>query len=391
MDPAVRKARLFQAGFVAVGLLVVLTLLLGPFALLSVFRDSGQKHVDDAFAISPTTTTSPTYTRLHLDIMALDETQRLATVHVSGYHYCASDCGAKLKATFFSLDADGRGANSIPPSASVAIPANAAEVNDKVQLPVGGNLLRYPFDTYRLRLGAVLEKVNPDNTSTILAPADARNQLIMTVQEQVPRLEMNTPTAVDPASVQPPKAPFQYLYVSTLALGRPMYLKILVALMVLLITAASIYAVLLRPFDQLILNASALVFGVWGVRSLILGSYPPDATIVDVLLLVVIFLLLGTVTFRGMNYMHRNGNLQLLPWARPPKPAPQAAAPVDVVAAPAAAATSSAPSAPAPAQVTGTPVQAAGAPAQTSSTGSAPAGATFIAAPRSPANRPRQS
>jgi hypothetical protein len=353
MEHTTTRLRLYRAGFIVAALLALLSVVLGPVALLSVFRDSGQKHIDDAFAITPTTTTSPNYTRLHLDIINLDETQRLATLRVSGYHYCTSDCSTKLKATFFSINADGRGSNSIPPSASVSIPGNATEVNDKVQLPIAGNLIRYPFDSYRLRLGMVLEKVNPDNSSTILSPADARGQLLLTAQEQVPRLEMNAPTAVNPTSVQPPTAPFQYLYVSNFTLSRPIYLKILVALMVLLITAASIYAVLLRPFDQLILNASALVFGVWGVRSLILGSYPPDATIVDVLLLVVIFLLLGTVTFRGMNYLHRSANLRLLPWARPPQPVPA-------------------------------PPTADGA------TSAAPAGATFIAVPRARSEPPRQ-
>ena len=117
MDPAVRKVRLFQSGFVVVGVLVLLTIILGPVALLSVFKDSGQNHVNDAFAITPTEPTSSNYTRLHADIIAVDETQRLATLRVSGYHYCTGDCSAKLKAGFFSVDADGRGANSIPPSA----------------------------------------------------------------------------------------------------------------------------------------------------------------------------------------------------------------------------------------------------------------------------------
>lgn len=82
MDPAVSKVRLYQAGFVAVGVIVLLTIVLGPLALLSVFRDSGQQHIDDAFAITPTATSSSNYTRLHVDVVALDETQRLATLRV---------------------------------------------------------------------------------------------------------------------------------------------------------------------------------------------------------------------------------------------------------------------------------------------------------------------
>lgn len=326
MSAEERKRRLFRLGFAVVGVLVALTALLGPVALFSLVSSPSRSHVDDAFAITPSEPADPNFTQLHAVVTAVDESQRLATLRVSGFHFCTSDCVTKLKVVLFSLDVDGRGANSIPPSASVSVPGNAAEIREQVQLPIRGNLLNYPFDSYTLRLGLVLEKVNADGSASILPAAEARGQLVMTVQEQAQRLVFDSPKSIDPASVQPTRAPFQYAYVTGLQLDRPAYLKILVVLMVLLITAASVYAVVLRPFDQLIQNASALIFGVWGVRSLILGNFAPDATYVDVVLLAVIFALLGAVTFRAWNYMHRNAGLRFLVWALPPAPKQAAAA-----------------------------------------------------------------
>ena len=53
---------------------------------------------------------------------------------------------------------------------------------------------------------------------------------------------------------------------------RPLYLRIVTVLLVVLIGAASAYAVFLRPLSELIINAGALVLGVWGIRAVLLGT-----------------------------------------------------------------------------------------------------------------------
>lgn len=138
----------------------------------------------------------------------------------------------------------------------------------------------------------------------------------MTVRERIPRVHMALPRPLDPASIRPESANFSYLYVNELTFSRPAYLKALIVLIVALIGAASFYAVALRPFDQLIINAGALVLGVWGVRSLLLGSFPADVTMVDIALMGIIFLSLCGITFRALLLTHAHSGLTPRFWRR---------------------------------------------------------------------------
>ena len=84
---------------------------------------------------------------------------------------------------------------------------------------------------------------------------------------------------------------------------RPVYLQILTVLLTLLIVLAARYGVLFRPFTQIVPTVGALVLGVWGVRSLLVGSYPPDSTGVDLVLEGAILLLLFTVAICAALFM----------------------------------------------------------------------------------------
>ena len=66
------------------------------------------------------------------------------------------------------------------------------------------------------------------------------------------------------------------------------------------------------------------------VRSLLLGGFPPDATFVDLALLVSIFTALVGITVRALNHMHERSGWYLLPWHNHLKPKPQAVATDDV-------------------------------------------------------------
>lgn len=48
-----------------------------------------------------------------------------------------------------------------------------------------------------------------------------------------------------------------------------------------------------------------VVLGVWGVRTLLVGSYPPDSTAVDLILIFLILMLLMILTVRGLLLMWR--------------------------------------------------------------------------------------
>jgi hypothetical protein len=65
---------------------------------------------------------------------------------------------------------------------------------------------------------------------------------------------------------------------------RPRYVKLLAVSLVLMVTAAAAYAVLLRPLHELIIGSGALVLGVWGVRAILLGTALAVVTLVDLVL-----------------------------------------------------------------------------------------------------------
>jgi hypothetical protein len=95
----------------------------------------------------------------------------------------------------------------------------------------------------------------------------------------------------------------EYESVTTLTFFRPAYLRILTVLLTLLIVLAAAYGVLIRPFTQIIPTVGGLVLGVWGIRSLLVGSYPPDSTGVDLVLETAILLLLFAVAVRAVSFM----------------------------------------------------------------------------------------
>ena len=95
---------------------------------------------------------------------------------------------------------------------------------------------------------------------------------------------------------------------------RPLYLTVLTGFLVVLVTAAAAHAVFPRPLDPLIINinAGALVLGVWGVRSILLGSDLPGMTVVDLALAVVILVLLATISARTLWLPEEGTQLRLL-------------------------------------------------------------------------------
>jgi hypothetical protein len=141
-----------------------------------------------------------------------------------------------------------------------------------------------------------VQRTDSSGNMVSLTPDQERGYLVMTVQQHLTRTVMSQPKPIDPSIVQANAGDVRYLYVNTMTLSRPVYLKILVVLAVLLIAAAAFFAVMLCPFDQLIINTEAVVLGIWAVRSLLLGGFPPDATLVDLALMVTIFAALVGIT-----------------------------------------------------------------------------------------------
>ena len=85
----------------------------------------------------------------------------------------------------------------------------------------------------------------------------------------------------------------------------------------LLAAATAGYAVCLRPFNDLLINAGALILGIWGIRSILLGSAPSGSSAVDLSLSLIILCLLLVITARVLAFHGRRAGLTL-PRRRPP-------------------------------------------------------------------------
>jgi hypothetical protein len=93
----------------------------------------------------------------------------------------------------------------------------------------------------------------------------------------------------------------------------PNYTKLHLAVMlVLLIASAAAYSVFLRPLSDLVVNAGALVLGVWGIRGILTPSNLYYITSVDLALSMVIIFVLGALTVRALIFVHDEAELNVL-------------------------------------------------------------------------------
>jgi hypothetical protein len=74
----------------------------------------------------------------------------------------------------------------------------------------------------------------------------------------------------------------------------------------------------MRPLHELVINAGALVLGVWGIRQILTNANYPGLTAVDLSLSIVILFLLSAITVRALLFAH---DLAELNWLRRQKKA----------------------------------------------------------------------
>jgi len=201
----------------------------------------------------------------------------------------------------------------LPPSVAVRVPDQSKEVNQSITLPVHGVPIRYPFDTYGLGIGVVLQRVLPDGTVQSLRRDEAEDRLFLTFQSQVQRTETSGPRLLNPDEIIASDDAYPFLLTEEITLTRPAYLKILTILLVLLVTAAAAFAVFMRPLDQLVTSVGALVLGIWGVRSILVGTNAvPGETAVDLSLSVVTLFLLLAIAARTLMFFDERSGFNLI-------------------------------------------------------------------------------
>jgi hypothetical protein len=310
--------RRYRIAFVAATMLLVGIIVTVPFSLGGVIDEMLGPATGKIIPLlrAPAAGIAPTHTRLHLAVIAVDEVRLAATLRVSGHHTCNAPCSARDRLLFVSIARDDGEAEGLPPSASLALPEANEAVSETIELPVRGFPIRYPFDSYHMVLGVLLQRIHPDGHVQTLGPDQAPRHLLLSVQALLPQKRMSPPLAVDPRSVRTPGSSVEYAAAYAVSFARPRYLRVLAVLLVLLIAAAAVYSVLLRALEDLLVNAGALVLGVWGVRSILVPVNLHFLTAVDLSLSMVILFLLGGVTVKVLMLAHDRGDLHVLRWPR---------------------------------------------------------------------------
>jgi len=246
--------------------------------------------------------------RLNLKLTGLDEWNRSVQILVSGIRVCGGPCTTTDRIQLISIPGAEDKGYGLPPYQTIAFPPNQRGVSQEIKLPVSGDATRYPFDHYRLELAAVIQRVSADGTVQAFSPQEADGYLQLSVTGSVPKTDMARPAFVDPASVPPDDPAYRYASISDLTLGRPLYLRTVSVVLVLLVSLAAVYVVCIQPFEALVANVGWIVLGLWGLRAILLGSDVPGYTALDLSLMVVILFLLLAITWRALLYLRRRGN-----------------------------------------------------------------------------------
>jgi hypothetical protein len=308
-EPAGPPRLRYRVAFFLTGLVVLSIVVTLPFSLKSVLDDLLGPATGRVVKLTRgrPDTARPNHTKLHLAFISIDESALTVNVRVSGHHRCV-ECDWNDRILFVAVTADDIDADGMPPSSSVTLSQSNAEFSEVIQLPVRGHPIRYPFDTYSLVVGVVLQRLRGNQTQTLTA-AEASGHLFLSVQELLPRQIMIGPNLLNPESLRAADDPFDYLEAFELRFERPRYVRVLAVLLVLLIAAAAAYSVFLRPLHDLVLNSGALVLGVWGIHGILTPQNLYYLTAVDLALSMVIIFLLGAITVRAFLYIRDEGGL----------------------------------------------------------------------------------
>ncbi|HEV2368812.1 MAG TPA: hypothetical protein VGR90_02990 [Acidimicrobiales bacterium] len=281
----------WRASFVTLAACIGLAVVLIPFAAASMV--SAVRHPVDERSF-PVISASHPRVELNLAVVGLEEASHTLTLRASGYHDCP--CAGADRLRLFSVGADQANSDGPPPSADIDLGSTPSQIDTTVTLADDGSLSGYPFDRYHTDLGVALYQVDAAGTEVPVASSVARSALAVSVGDEVPRTAMTPPRLLSVHRA----TDADYAVVAAMDLSRPLYLQLLTVLLVLLVTVAALYGVLFRPFDQIVLTVGGIVLGVWGVRSLLVGSYPADSTAVDLVLSAVILMLLLVIAVRGL-------------------------------------------------------------------------------------------
>lgn len=308
-----RRRLRHRAAYVLSGLLLIFIVVLLPFAVRSMIADFRQVHTPN-HSVATIEGDAIDRASVAMDLIGMNEWEGTVTVRVTAHQECQGPCRWRDRYRFVSIWGDDFQPSDRPTVEQVVIPESPRVVSRTFQLPIYGDPLRYPFDRYAMAIGVIMDRLYPDGREETLTLAEADTYVTIWASARIPRISvapLTPPTADDPAT-QATVGRQPYLFVDVVRFSRPLYLQVLTVFLVLLVTAAAAYAVFLRPLDQLIINAGALILGVWGIRVILLGTTMPGLTAVDLALWSVILFLLVTITIRTLWLLEEDSGWRLL-------------------------------------------------------------------------------
>ena len=151
-----------RVAFFLVASLLLGSLALLPFVLAGVAQDIAQS-ANPTYPITPEQPQpAATRTLLNIRMTGLDEWQRLVTAEVSGHRVCAGGCTGSDRIHFVSIPVAAERGKGLPPYATITFPPSQKGVSQKIDLPVWGDPIRFPFDRYGLRIAVVVQRVLGD-------------------------------------------------------------------------------------------------------------------------------------------------------------------------------------------------------------------------------------
>jgi hypothetical protein len=313
------ERRRYLAAFAMTVVILGIVLALLPPAIASMVQELRGQQADQVYdlftgeQIDHDRPVAADATFVNITVTRLDEANGIAALTLSGHRTCPTVC-PELTATFYSLGSDSARRHGLPPSAAVTVPSTPGAYTYAIELPVRGAPQNYPFDRYTLVLGLIMEATFPDGEKQVVGSREVvEERALMTVEDRVARLTMQPLEPIDPAAVRAPSDPVAFLVVDRLVWERPLYLRILTALLVVLISISGIYALGLRTLHELVLGIGGIILGIWGIRSIVVQSELPDVTMIDLILGFVILLLLVGLSVRASRYFYLKSGVR---WGR---------------------------------------------------------------------------
>jgi len=273
-----------------------------PFAISSIYSEVVSNSSDaDKFILIESDRTDD-FTHVEILSKELDPINQTINLKVFGYRNCDAKCDIKqLKlhiSNFYYKDSN---ENRIPESFIINIPADGSEFEEDIILPINGVVYEYPYDRYSMLTAIALESI-VKGVSTYAKTDDNRIRILL--DEQTSRLQ-DTEHRIIPdlrkiMTEHPPVIAFASNY------ERPFYVKYIVTLLVILLIITTTATIFLSDFSKLITGSAGIIIGVWGTRSLLLGNLPPDVTLIDIVLTMIVIGTLICVAIKSALYARKH-------------------------------------------------------------------------------------